>query len=195
MQGILLAAGFGRRFQEEVGTEQDKLLATLPQQGDTQQPVLWHSANALITALPNSMAVIQPQQIERKKILQDLGFVIIESTNAAHGMGYAIADAIEASQNADGWLIALADMPWVTSELIQQVGAKIINSQCIAAPRFHGKRGQPVAFGAAWFEQLNALRGDTGARELLQTSVIDWVDWCDDSIHRDVDSQQDLTKI
>jgi len=192
MQGILLAAGFGRRFQEGVGSEQDKLLAYLPNQ---QQTVLWHSANALITALPNSMAVIQPQQIERKKILQDLGFVIIESANAAHGMGYAIADAIEASKNAGGWLIALADMPWVTSELIQQVRVKIINSQCIAAPRFNGKRGQPVAFGAAWFEQLNALRGDTGARELLQTSVIDWVDWCDDSIHRDVDSQQDLTQI
>lgn len=195
MQGILLAAGFGRRFQEESGSDQDKLLATLPQQGDKQQKVLWHSAKALITALPNSMAVVQPQQIERKKILQELGFVVIESTNAAHGMGYAIADAIQASKNADGWLIALADMPWLTSELIQQVGAKIINPQCIAAPRFHGKRGQPVAFGAVWFERLIVLSGDSGAKELLQAAVIDWVDWCDDSIHRDVDSHQDLTKI
>lgn len=195
MQGILLAAGFGRRFQEESDSDQDKLLAVLPQQGSKQQTVLWHSAKALITALPNSMAVVQSPQIERKEILQSLGFIIIESVNAARGMGYAIADAIGASKNADGWLIALADMPWVSSELIQQVSAKIINPQSIAAPRFHGKRGQPIAFGSAWFEQLNALRGDTGARELLQTSPIDWVDWCDDSIHLDVDNQQDLTKI
>ncbi len=144
--------------------------------------------------LPNSMAVIQPQQIERKKILQDLGFVIIESTNAAHGMGYAISDAVRASPNVCGWLVALADMPWVTAELIKIISERITDQHSIVAPSFNGNRGQPVAFGAAWFEQLNALRGDTGARELLQTSVIDWVDWHDDSIHRDVDSQQDLSK-
>jgi molybdenum cofactor cytidylyltransferase len=188
MQGILLAAGFGRRFQVESVSQQDKLFARLP----NQQTVLWHSANALITAIPNSIAVVQPQQIERKVILQEMGYVIVESARAELGMGYAIADAVQATKTADGWLIALADMPWVKAVLIEELMAMVATPQMIAAPRFNGKRGQPVAFGVSWYTQLIALQGGVGARELLKTAAIEWLDWHDDSIHQDVDTQQDI---
>jgi CTP:molybdopterin cytidylyltransferase MocA len=49
-----------------------------------------------------------------------------------------------------------------------------------------------VAFGAEWFEQLASLQGDTGARDLLKTADINWIDWHDNSIHRDVDTIQDI---
>lgn len=188
MQGILLAAGFGRRFQTEANIEQDKLLANLP----NQQSILFQSASSLIEALPNSIAVIQPQQIFRKKILEDLGYQIIESEQAKDGMGCAIADAIRVSQDADGWLIALADMPWITTELIQQLCAGVTDGAAVVAPRFNGKRGQPVAFGAAWKNALADLTGDVGARAILQTAEISWVDWHDSSIHQDVDVSSDL---
>ncbi len=188
MQGILLAAGFGRRFQTAASSEQDKLLARLP----NQQSILFQSASNLIHALPNSIAVIQPEQIARKAILQALGFNVIESLRAKEGMGYAIADAVRASQDANGWLITLADMPWITTELIQQLCAGVTDRGAIVAPRFNGKRGQPVAFGAAWKAALTELTGDIGARAILQTAEISWVDWHDDSIHRDVDVSSDL---
>lgn len=190
MQGILLAAGFGRRFQSKTESQPDKLLTSLP---NDDKPILWHSANALITALPNSIAVVQPHQTARIKILQALGFSIIESKRAEHGMGSAIADAISASENANGWIIALADMPWVTADLIHKISVHLINSTSIVAPRFNDKRGQPVAFGAAWREQLRHLEGDVGARELLKTASINWIDWHEDSIHRDVDTINDVT--
>lgn len=189
MQGILLAAGFGRRFNAGTELQQDKLLTTLANSG---KPILWHSANALITALPNSIAVVQPRQTARQKVLHNLGFKVIESARAKEGMGYALADAINASNHSKGWLIALADMPWIAAELMQQVSAKITDPESIAAPRFNGKRGQPVAFGVAWAKQLATLQGDAGARELLKTSEINWVDWHDESIHRDVDTAHDL---
>lgn len=190
MQGILLAAGVGRRFQSDDVPQQDKLLACLP---NDDKPILWHSANALITALPNSIAVIQPHQKERQKILQALGFSIVESKRAELGMGYAIADAVVSSKKANGWLIALADMPWVTAELIQKLSAYVTEPTSIVAPRFNDKRGQPVAFGVAWREQLRRLEGDAGARELLKIALISWIDWHDDSIHRDVDTIKDIT--
>lgn len=193
MQGILLAAGFGRRFNANAEPPQDKLLTQLSNHKTIKnKSILWHSATALINALPNSIAVIQPDQIERKALLQDLGFVVLESERAETGMGYAIADAVLASQQANGWLIALADMPWVTTELIQQVSQQVSAQASIAAPRFNGQRGQPVAFGTAWGKQLAALEGDVGARALLQRNDINWLDWHDDSIHRDVDTQKDL---
>lgn len=190
MQGILLAAGFGRRFQSEKKTQPDKLLASLP---NDDRPILWHSANALITALPNSIAVVQPHQTDRIQLLQALGFSIVKSQRAEHGMGYAIADAISASEMGNGWLIALADMPWVTAELINKISIHVTSSTSIVAPRFNDKRGQPVAFGAAWREQLRQLEGDAGARELLKTASISWIDWHNDSIHRDVDTAQDIS--
>ena len=185
MQGVLLAAGTGRRFQADTSSELDKLLVHLP---NDDKSILWRSAKALITALPNSIAVIQPQQIVRKTILQDLGFTVIESVAAKQGMGYAITDAVKVSLGATGWLIALADMPWVTSDLINTMIDRVSKQHDIVAPRFNGKRGQPVAFGAAWVEKLMALEGDIGARELLKIAAIDWVDWYDDSVHRDVDT-------
>lgn len=189
MQGILLAAGFGRRFQAEQNAEADKLLTHLPQQ---DKPMLWHSANALMTALPNSLAVLQPHQTQRGALLREMGFTIVESESAAKGMGYAIADGVEASKTAKGWLIALADMPYIRAELIKKVSESVKTHTSIVAPIFNGKRGQPVAFGAAWFSHLSALHGDEGARALLKTETIDFVSWHDDSIHRDIDTRADM---
>lgn len=183
MQGVLLAAGFGKRFD----TRQDKLLANL-----NGQPVLWHSAKSLMNALPNSIAVVQPHQHQRRRILEDLGFHIVQSVGAKDGMGYAIADAVHASQGASAWLISLADMPWVSSELIKKVSANTTAGDEVTAPRYNNRRGHPVAFGAAWYEKLSLLTGDRGARDLLSSVSIKWVDWHDDMIHRDVDMMDDL---
>lgn len=183
MQGVLLAAGYGIRFD----TTQDKLLANL-----NGEPVLWHSANTLINALPNSIAVIQPHQHQRKQVLEQLGFRVVTSEQAKDGMGYAIADAVQASQQAPSWLVALADMPWLSSELIKKVSASITSDEGVSAPRFNNQRGHPVAFGAAWFDKLSCLTGDQGARDLLTSLPITWVDWHDNTIHRDVDKIDDL---
>lgn len=183
MQGVLLAAGFGKRFD----ARQDKLLVNLE-----GKPVLWHSAKTLINVLPNSIAVIQPHQHQRRRILEALGFHIVQSARAKDGMGYAIADAVQASQAAKGWLVALADMPWVSSDLIQKVSNQIEHSETIVAPRYNKQRGHPVAFGAAWHDKLSGLTGDKGARDLFTSAPITWVDWHDDTIHRDVDIVDDL---
>lgn len=187
VQGILLAAGVGRRFQNET-PNRDKLLMTL----SNNKTVLAQSAHALIQALPNSIAVVQPNQVERKEILQDLGFIVIESVAAKNGMGHAIADAVNQTKQAEGWLIALADMPWISPKLIQQLTNRITNPDSIAAPRYQDKRGQPVAFGSAWFNQLSNLEGDVGARALLKNNKINWINWPDDSIYRDIDVPADI---
>ncbi len=187
VQGILLAAGVGRRFQNET-PNQDKLLMAL----SNCKTVLAQSAYVLIQALPNSIAVVQPNQIERKEILQDLGFIVIESVAAKNGMGHAIADAVNQTKQGEGWLIALADMPWIKPQLIQQLSNNITKSNSIAAPRYKDRRGQPVAFGSAWFNQLSSLEGDEGARAILQNNKINWVNWPDDSIHRDIDVPADI---
>lgn len=189
MQGILLAAGYGSRFFDANGVHQDKLLAQLPSRSHS---VLWHSAHALITALPDSVAVVQANQVERKQVLHSLGFQIVESARAKNGMGYAIADAVSATIQAEAWLIAMADMPWMHQELISRLCEIYHQPNQIIAPRYNGQRGHPVIFGANWGQDLTQLIGDKGARDLLKSASVDWLDWHDNSIHRDVDTAADI---
>lgn len=197
MQGILLAAGHGKRFREslsESGQQQsDKLLSVLPQSG---QSVLQTSASTLKKILPHSLAIIQPHQIARKSCLQTLGLNVVESPEAVLGIGHAIAAGVAASKEAEAWLIMLADMPWINSNLVLQVHKKLKAPDSIVMPVYQGKRGHPVAFGADWREALMTLTGDQGAKQLISNhdSKVDFVEWHDASIIQDVDCVADLNR-
>lgn len=187
-QGILLAAGLGRRF--DPAGQRDKLLQPLAD----GRPLLWHSARHLCAALPGSIAVIRPDQSARRSVLEDAGCTVLVSDAAEEGMGTALAAAVVASCDANGWLVALGDMPWLEPALIREVGTALDRPDVVAAPYHQGRRGHPVAFGRAWGAQLAQLVGDTGARRLLQTADIRCVACATADILRDVDLPADLDR-
>lgn len=184
--GVLLAAGFGRRF-DATGTR-NKLLQTLPD-GRT---VAWRSARTLAVALPATIAVVRPGQDELAAQLRHAGCRVIESAAAEAGMGAALRDAVAATPDARGWVVALADMPWLPIELVRAVALTITAPDTIAAPWRNGQRGHPVGFGAAWREELLKLEGDEGARALLKTQPVTRILTEDDGAFRDVDVPKDL---
>lgn len=186
VQGILLAAGYGRRFDAEGG--QDKLLVPM----EDGRPVLWHSARVLTAVLPDCLAVIRPGQALRARWLTEGGCRVLESPAAEAGMGSALAAAVGACGGASGWVVALADMPWLDASAVAAVAAGIDAPQRLVAMTHRGRRGHPVGFGSAWGEQLAALTGDTGARALLAGQDIRLIDWPDDSVLRDIDRPADL---
>ena len=81
---------------------------------------------------------------------------------------HSLACGVRASAGADGWVIALGDMPWLQPATIAQVARRLETGAPIAAPEYRGRRGHPVGFGAAFGPALMALRGDKGAQELLR---------------------------
>lgn len=184
--GVLLAAGFGRRF-DATGTR-NKLLQTLPD-GRT---VAWRSARTLAVALPTTIAVVRPGQDELAAQLRHAGCRVIESAAAEAGMGAALRDAVAATPDARGWVVALADMPWLPIELVRAVALTITAPDTIAAPWRNGQRGHPVGFGAAWREELLKLEGDEGARALLKTQPVTRILTEDDGAFRDIDLPRDL---
>lgn len=185
-QGILLAAGLGHRF-DPLG-RRDKLLQPLAD----GRPLLWHSAHHLCAALPGSVAIVRPQQRERRRVLEEAGCTVLLSASAEEGMGRALALAVAATAGAGGWVVALGDMPWLAPELIRAVAQALDGPEAVAAPYFQGQRGHPVAFGAAWGGQLAQLCGDHGARALLQRAHIRRVACASADILRDVDLPADL---
>jgi molybdenum cofactor cytidylyltransferase len=188
IQGILLAAGYGRRF--DPSGRSSKLLAELPD----GRSVAWHAAHALCSARPGSIAVIRPGHETLSAELRDAGCCVLVSRDAEAGMGSALAHAVRASAGADGWVVALADMPWLPVEAIRAVAGAIDRPERIAAAAFAGQRGHPVGFGAAHGAALAALQGDSGARDLLRAHPVLLIEAGDDGVLRDLDLPEHLPR-
>jgi molybdenum cofactor cytidylyltransferase len=158
MQGLLLAAGRSVRF----GT--DKLLQPLPD----GTPLAVAAARNLAAALPGALAVVNGADRRLMEALELAGLRVSVCPRAHEGMGRSLAWGVAQTPTADGWLIALADMPWIDPTILHAVAAGVTGPMAIAAPVHAGRRGHPVAFGRGHGAALAALSGDVGARELLR---------------------------
>ena len=182
--GVLLAAGKGLRFGA------DKLLHPLAD----GMPMAVAAARNLRVACDRSLAVLRPEQRQLAELLSAEGLSIVYATDAEFGMGHSLAAGIRASPDAGGWVIALADMPFLRPGTIAAVVDALRARAIIAAPIKDGRRGHPVGFSSVCFDALAALSGDQGARSLL-TAQPDRVTGivCDDpGIFRDLDTPEDL---
>jgi len=184
--GVLLAAGSGSRFGG------GKLLARLAD----GTPVGVRSARALRAAVDRALAVVRPGDGELAALLEAEGFEVLPFADAAEGMGASLAFGVAAIPDAGGWLVALADMPWVRPETVSAVAGLLRGGALIAAPARGGRRGHPVGFGHSLISELTGLRGDRGAREVLtrHADSILLLDVDDDGILFDVDELDDISK-
>ncbi len=182
--GILLAAGAGSRFGG------GKLLHALAD----GTPLGVAAARNLLAALPEVVAVVRPGDDQLAAMLKDAGCAVSVCAEAVDGMGYSLAHAVAACRDADGWVIALADMPAIRPATIAAVAARLEGGAALAAPVYEGRRGHPVGIGSAFREALLHLAGDTGARDILAAhkSEIELVDCGDAGVLLDIDRREDL---
>jgi molybdenum cofactor cytidylyltransferase len=185
--GILLAAGRGRRFDPE--GRRNKLLQPLA----GGEPVVVVSARNLLSVLPRVIAVVPPQDGGVADTLRALGCEVTLCEEADSGMAASLVTAIGHSlPQADAWLVALGDMPYVAPATLRALLAALDHGADIAAPVFEGRRGNPVAFGALHLPALLAMTGEHGARALLKSAPVLEVAVSDPGILRDIDTPNDL---
>ena len=184
--GILLAAGYGSRF--DPSGLHNKLLATLPD----GTPVAFQSARRLLSAVSRVVAVVRPGSEKLAEVLNEAGCNVMFSIDAERGMGATLAAAVRATQDAQGWLVTLGDMPWIEPGTVEAVARSLDAGASIVAPFYRGQRGHPAGFGAMHLETLSALDGDAGARTLFMSEAVERIDVEDANILRDVDLPEDL---
>jgi len=182
--GILLAAGASRRFGG------GKLFATLAD----GTPIGAAACRAMRAALPDVFAVVRTDDDALAELLSTHGAHVVRCARAGEGMGASLACGIEASADAAGWVVGLADMPWIATSTIHVVADAIAAGAWLAAPVYRGERGHPVGFSPSRREALLALTGDEGARAMIAHAgaALVRIDVDDAGELRDVDHPRDL---
>lgn len=180
--GILLAAGSAKRFGS------NKLLHPLD-----GEPIALRSARAFVAALPGAIAVTRPDS-PLKPRLERLGLRVIECTRAEEGMGASLAAGVAACGDAAGWVVALADMPFIRSATHATIARAVAQGADLVAAGHRGERGHPVGIGRRFRDHLLALEGDAGARHLVRAhpQLLQVIECDDPGVLRDIDTPADL---
>ena len=162
---LLLAAGSSSRLARP------KQL--LPYQGGT---LLRHAAE-VAAASPCRPLVLVTGALHDDLLpeLANLPFHVVRNDAWADGMGGSIAAGLQELETAaegppvDAVVVMLCDQPLVNEDVIGQLIVQFqATGQPVVAAAYAGTQGVPALFSRAVFPQLLALRGASGARELLQ---------------------------
>jgi len=183
--GLLLCGGKGRRFGV------DKLLAG-------EEPIVARAARNLRSGAGNALAVIPLRRPRLREVLEAEGCAILETDRTGDGMGASLAAGVEAAATAEGWIVALGDMPVVDRATIEAIRRALERGAPMAAPYDRsGRRGHPVGFSRALREELLALDGDVGARDLLarHADMVERIVTDDPGIFVDIDTKADLENL
>jgi len=158
---VVLAAGSGSRFG---GAKQLAELDGIP--------LLEHALRA-VEAVPAIERIVVVLGARADEIRAGVHFGLAEPVvcaDWAEGQAASLRCGIEAVAGAEAAVLTLGDMPRVTPQVITRFAdiAAEHGSHARARAVYDGMPGHPVGLGSAYFEQIAALRGDVGARDVLK---------------------------
>ena len=133
-------------------------------------PMAAWAARHAVQGSGNALAVIAPGGAALRAALEESGCEILESEATARGLGASLAAGVAHSRDAEGWVVALGDMPFIEAATFRSVVEALLAGAPIAAPVFRptSARGHPVGFAKSLREELLALDGDEGARSVVE---------------------------
>ena len=109
--------------------------------------------------------------------LRDYSITIVKNEQWQEGLGKSIAIGTTAilkkESETQGILILLADQPWVDDTYLEKMISRFKAQPDILVASDYGEfYGVPALFPESYFDQLEKLRGDNGAKELLNSEDI-----------------------
>jgi molybdenum cofactor cytidylyltransferase len=140
------------------------------------------------------VAVVRDADGPLAALLAEAGAEVVVCPEAVRGLGRSLAWGVRRAAGSAGWVVALADMPYLRPGTVARVADAVAGGALLAAPVYRGRRGHPVGFAAALAPELLALDGDRGGREVIARHEDALVALpCDDpGVLRDVDRPEDV---
>lgn len=191
---LILAAGRAERFA--AGPDDSKVLARID-----GVSLLTRAAKAAAGSRACSViAVVGHAYAKVEAELQGFAFDIVRNDHLDLGLSHSLRLGLAAvPMTVSAAVVLLADMPYVSADIID---ALILGYEAAdpappaVVPVFRGARGNPVLLSRAIFEEVAGIRGDRGARALLdrRQDVLE-VRIGSDSIFLDIDTRQMLANV
>jgi CTP:molybdopterin cytidylyltransferase MocA len=167
--GILLAAGAGSRFGG--GDARPKVLH--PFRG---QPLLTWPLAALCEGGMDRVVVVLGARADEVAAGVDFGEAqVVRCADWAEGLSASVRAGVRAAAEgrAEAVVIALADQPLLDARAVARLIAARAPSQLDAVrATYAGVPGHPMLLESATFVAVERLRGDAGARALLDDAAI-----------------------
>ncbi len=188
---LVLAAGQSRRMGRR-----NKLLAEID-----GESMIARVVDAVLAAKATPVIVVTGHQAAKVRAAlggRDVRFT--DNPHYARGLSTSLKAGLEAlPAEADAALVCLGDMPQVRPQHLDKLIAAFEpdEGRAICVPTARGKRGNPVLWGAAFFEEMKAAEGDVGARHLIGGHADQVVEVAidDDGIFADVDTPSALSAL
>jgi molybdenum cofactor cytidylyltransferase len=157
--GVILAAGLGRRMGVP------KLL--LPWQG---RPLVRHVAEAALASQLDGLLVVTGYRADDvASALEGLPLQIVANSDYEAGLSTSLHAGIRAlAGHYSAAMIMLGDQPLLTTEIVDRLLQAYWATQApLVAPVAGQRRGNPVLFARGLFPELLTIRGDEGARAII----------------------------
>ncbi|WP_414461701.1 nucleotidyltransferase family protein [Hyphomicrobium sp. DY-1] len=188
VSAVILAAGRSSRFEDG-----HKLLVEID-----GIPVVRRVCQAL--AASDAADIVLVTSEANRAVAKAAGpgrWSVAENPDARDGLSTSLRIGLKSiSQDADGLLVALADMPAISTELVNAlVSAFLSNSATIVFPvASDGRRGHPILWPKSLFPELMTVTGDSGGKAILTSHQALWrpVPCDDEGAFADIDTRADL---
>ena len=166
ISAILLAAGQSKRMNGD-----NKLIKKY-----NKKYLINHIIDTLIKSKVDKTIVVLGFQSSkvRKITIKNKKINFVYNKNYKSGMASSIKTGLKrVSKKNIGFLIVQADMPLISKNIINSICYAIKNNKKeIIAPTYKGKIGNPVGFKISIIKKLNKIRGDYGAKKMIQKNKI-----------------------
>jgi len=155
--------------------------------GRPKQELLYRNETLLEHAVACSLRIAAPgprsagvKVIDRDKTYCDEYLEVLLNENADEGMASSVRLAVKNSLDAEAIILMVCDQPFVTSDILMNLIETYLNTgKGIVACSYANTFGPPALFSKKYFPELLQLRGDVGARKVIEhhpedTALIDF---------------------
>ena len=160
ISAILLAAGQSKRMGGE--NKLTKKIQGTPLIKNSVKNILFSSIDELIVVLGYQDEIIKNLIGNHKKIK----FVLNKDFES--GMSSSIKVGLNhLSKNTEAFFICLGDMPMINANIYNQL-IKSKNKKDVLVPTYNKEQGNPVLFSISMKSTIMSIKGDIGAKKILE---------------------------
>ncbi|MEG0905498.1 MAG: nucleotidyltransferase family protein [Cellulosilyticaceae bacterium] len=186
INAIILGAGNSTRFGGK------KLLTDFK-----GKPLIMHIIEeAIQVEFQDIILVTQYEELIDLKINHTIH--IVENENVDKGISHSIALGIKAGRACDAYMFLVGDQPFVTWQVMEGlIGCFEKDKQQMLCIGYQGRRGSPTLFDSYYKEELLALVGDTGGKQVMQKypGQVEVYEVEDIKVLEDIDTREDWGRL